>query len=91
MLLRLSGDIVIEDLWNHSAESVTELRSLLTRGVEALSERQRKDFYEVENGFRVFYIHLCPNGKVLLLAIWSKDSLPTAAPAASQFQVAAEY
>ncbi|MGH9444956.1 MAG: hypothetical protein ACRD3O_04400 [Terriglobia bacterium] len=90
MLLQLNGNIVIEDLWNHSAESITELRSLLARGAEAVSERQRKDFYEVESGFRVFYIHLCPNGKVLLLAIWSKDNLQAPTPASGQFQAAAQ-
>jgi hypothetical protein len=53
---------------------------LLAEGVEAVAEPQRKDFYEVQNGFNVFYIHLCPNGKVLLLAMWSRD-LHVAPPA----------
>ncbi len=89
MWLRLGGDVIIEDLWNHSTENVAELRSLLARGVEAASERQRKDFYEIDGGFRVFYIHLCPNGKVLLLAIWAHDHVQAAASAAAQFRSSA--
>jgi hypothetical protein len=87
MLLQLKGEVIIEDLWNHSAESVEELRSLLLRGAEAVSEQQRKDFYEIDGGCRVFYVHLCPNGKVLFLAMWSKGNFQ--ATAASQLQTAA--
>ena len=73
MRLRLSGDIHIEDRWNHPSESVDELRQLLAEGAEAVEEAQRKDFYEISDGFHVFYIHVCPNGKVLLLAIWPSE------------------
>jgi hypothetical protein len=70
MLLRLNGDINIEDRWTHPAESIEELRRLLAGGVEAVPEPQRRGFYEIQTEFHVFYIHVCPNGKVLLLAIW---------------------
>jgi hypothetical protein len=73
MLLRLSGEIKIEDRWHHPLESVEILRGLLARGVEAFPEPQRKDFYEIRSGFHVFYIHVCPTGKVLLLAIWPAE------------------
>ena len=34
----------------------------------------RSDFFELEDGNKVFYIHISPvNGKVLLLATWLKD------------------
>lgn len=81
MLLRLNGDVRVEDRWNHSLEIVEELRGLLAAGADAVADPHRKDFYEVDNGFRVFYIHICPSGKVLLLAVWSKELHIAAAPA----------
>lgn len=72
MLLKLDGKITVEDLLNHTPESVEELQGLLARGVSASADPHRKDFYEIEHDFRVFYIHICPNKKVLLLAMWPK-------------------
>ena len=74
MLLRLNENPRIEDLRNHPAESVEALRRLLRTGVPAHPDPQRPDFYEVDNCSRVFYIHITPRGRVLLLAIWSKDA-----------------
>jgi hypothetical protein len=73
MLLRLNENPRIEDLRNHSAESVETLRTLLRAGVAARPDPHRHNFYEVDNCSRVFYIHITPRGQVLLLAIWSKD------------------
>jgi hypothetical protein len=73
MLLRLNRDVRIEDRWSHSVEDVEELRRLLGQGVEAVPESQRKGFYEIQTAFHVFYIHLCPSGNVLLLAIWPAE------------------
>ena len=92
MLLRLNENLRIEDLRNHSAESVETLRTLLRAGVPARPDPHRRDFYEVDNCSRVFYIHITPRGQVLLLAIWSKDaaepcletSRPATAPLFSQ-------
>jgi DNA-binding GntR family transcriptional regulator len=81
MLLQLSGEINIEDRWNHPLENVEELRRLLAEGVEAIAEPQRRDFYEIDNGFHIFYIHVCPNGKVLLLAIWPRELQVATQPA----------
>ncbi len=74
MLLRLNENPRIEDLRNHPAESVDTLRMLLRTGVPARPDPRRRDFYEVDNCSRVFYIHITPRGRVLLLAIWSKDT-----------------
>jgi len=74
MLLKLNGSPRIEDLRNHSAESVETLRTLLRTGAPARPDVRRRDFYEVDNCSRVFYIHITPTGKVWLLAIWTKDS-----------------
>jgi hypothetical protein len=80
MRLRLSGDINIEDRWSHSVESIEELRRLLAEGIEAVPESGRRGFYEVQTGFHVFYIHICPSSRVLLLAIWPAQ-LQLASPA----------
>ncbi len=77
MVLRLDQQPSIENLRNHPAAVVDQLRQLLAAGVQAHPDPRRKDFYELENGSRVFYIHISPvNGKVLLLATWSKDGKP---------------
>lgn len=74
MLLRLNEDPRIEDLRNHPADSVETLRTLLRAGVLARPDPRRPNFYEVDDCARVFYIHITPRGRVLLLAIWSKDT-----------------
>jgi len=75
MVLRLAQRPIIEDLRNHSAETVENLRELLASGAPAHPDPHRAGFYEVQNHSQVFYIHVSPvNGKVLLLATWRKDS-----------------
>ena len=72
MILRMNHNTTIEDLRHHSPQLVQELRQLLAAGVGAFTDSHRKDFYEVENEDRVFYIHLRPNGHVWLLAVWPR-------------------
>ncbi len=80
MVLRLSQQLDIDNLRNHPQEIVESLRQLLAAGAPARPDPRRKDFYELEDGSRVFYIHISPlNGKVLLLATWRKDEEPVAA------------
>ena len=74
MLLRLNGEPIIEDLRNHSVDSVQTLRTLLRVGALARPDPRRRNFYEVDDSARVFYIHITPRGRVLLLAIWAKDT-----------------
>jgi hypothetical protein len=68
MLLQLTGKLIIENLQNYPAETVEKLRALLAAGAMARPDLRRKNFYDVENGSHLFYIHLTPSGKVLLLA-----------------------
>jgi hypothetical protein len=71
MLLRINEQLSIENLTNHPAEIVEQLDELLTSGVEARLDPNRKNFYEVENAGQIFYIHASPaNGRVMLLAAW---------------------
>ena len=78
MVLRLMEDPTIDNLRNYPADIVEKLRALLVAGAEAYPDPRRKQFYDLQNGSRVFYIHLSPTGKVWLLATWLKQSPYTA-------------
>ena len=74
MVIRARENLTIDNLRNHSTESVERLRGLLAAGVLAHRDPHRKDFYELEDECQVFYIHFRPLGrKVLFLATWDKD------------------
>lgn len=74
MKLRLERAPIIDNLRNHPAEMVEKLRALLVAGAPANPDPHRRDFYEVENCSKVYYIHLSPlSGKVMFLAAWDKD------------------
>jgi len=75
MKLRMEKEPIIENLRNHSAETVGKLRDLLIAGAPARLDPHRKNFYELENCSKVYYIHLSPtNGKVMFLAVWDKGA-----------------
>jgi hypothetical protein len=80
MILQLNQNANIEDLRNHPAEVLEQLRTLLAGGAQARVDPRRRHFYEVEDGSRIFYIHICPSGKVLLLASWDKVSSAATCP-----------
>jgi hypothetical protein len=80
MVLRAQDNQVIENLGHCPAESVEKLRQLLAAGAPAKADARRKDFYEVQNGTRVYWIHISPvSGRVVLLAIWQKPEVAVAA------------
>jgi hypothetical protein len=87
MLLKFNKAPRIEDLRNHSAESINTLRRLLQTGAPARRDPRRGDFYEVDDCSRVFYIHITPRGKVWLLAIWAKDSAESDAEPVGRVEV----
>ena len=64
--LRFSGKLQIEDIRKHSEETMAKLRRLLTDGATAQADPRRKDFYEVENGRVVYYIHPADRWQSLL-------------------------
>ena len=74
MTLKLNGTTRIDNLRNYPSEVVEKLRALLKAGAHASPDPHRHDFYDVENGSRMFYIHLSPNGGVWLLASWLKQA-----------------
>lgn len=82
MLLKLNQPLLIEEMQHYSPEHGRRLRELLLRGANAASDPARKDFYDVEDESQIYYIHICPSGKVLLLAVWPKAGVPLHATAA---------
>lgn len=84
MLLKMNGPFRIDNLRRYSAETVEKLRRALLAGVTATPDPHRKNFYDLEAGDDVFYIHTCPTGTVLLLACWrnepSYQPIPRLAP-----------
>lgn len=75
MKLRMEKEPIIDNLRNHPAETVGKLRDLLIAGAPARLDPRRKNFYELENCSKVYYIHLSPaNSKVMLLAVWDKNA-----------------
>lgn len=65
---------LVEDLRNHSAEQLSELRGLLSIGAPSRPDPRRPGFYEVEGLSHVYYIFKYPTGsKILLLGVWERD------------------
>lgn len=76
MVMRLEHELNIEDPRHHSQERVETLRQLLAGGARVEADPKRPDFFEVESGSDVYYIHISPiTGKIVLLAAWQKDSV----------------
>ncbi len=80
MVLRMNENPGIENFRHYPEEVVQKLRGLLVRGAQAYPDPHRKNFFDVENGSRMFFIHLAPNGRVWLLASWLKGSREARAP-----------
>jgi len=78
MTLKLNGNTGINNLRNYPTEIVEKLRVLLASGARAYPDPTRREFYDVENGSRMFYIHISPSGSVWLLASWTKSPAPMA-------------
>ena len=77
MRKRLHGKVRIESQRHHPVQDVETLQRLLAAGADARIDSHHKDFYEVEDAGRVFYIYVSPvNGQVRLAAIWHANSSP---------------
>ena len=64
----------IRDLGSHTPATVTTL-ALLLAGTVCVRPTKRNDFYEVEGGSEVYYIHVSPvTGIIYLLAVWQVRS-----------------
>ena len=70
---------IVEDLREHSAEQLRELRLLLNAGMPGRPDLRRPGFFELDGVANVYYIFRYPAGhKVLLLAAWMKETDPVA-------------
>jgi hypothetical protein len=77
MAANLRGNIQIEDVGNHPARTVADLRCLLSAGASTTPDPKRLGFYEIESDSTVYYIHVSPvSGKILLLATWQNENVP---------------
>ena len=77
-------EVQIEDLRNHSPETVMTLKRVLSCGAKVTPDPKRAGFYEVESRGTVYYIYAPSlNGKVLLLATWPSELVPAHSSAAA--------
>jgi hypothetical protein len=75
MFLRINDGLSIDNLNDYPVEVVSQLEALLGSGVEARLDPKRKNFYDVEESGRGFFIHAMPrSGNVMLLATWLTES-----------------
>ena len=71
MFLRMKQLPSVDNLRSYPAEIIRELEELLLSGGSALPDPKRKDFYDLENHERTFFIHISSiTGRVVLLATW---------------------
>jgi hypothetical protein len=79
MLNTIKKPPLVEDLRNHSAEELAELRILLSAGAPSRPDPRRPGFFEIEGLSNTFYVFKYPTGtKVLLLGVWARESDPVA-------------
>ncbi|HXE74394.1 MAG TPA: hypothetical protein VNN18_01995 [Candidatus Xenobia bacterium] len=65
--------MTIEDPRHHPPETLASLQQVLAEGALAHADPRHENFYELENGSRIFYVYLSPaSHKVVLLATWAK-------------------
>ena len=85
MLIRLNHGPAIDNIHKYPQSIVDRLAMVLSAGAIAEPDARRKDFYDVTDGDRVFFIHISPvSGKVFLLASWQVHQVvPLVARAAS--------
>jgi hypothetical protein len=91
MFLKLNGSFRIDDLRCYPPETVEALRRALVLGAVAAADPRRKNFYDLEAGDHIFYIHLSPTGTVLLLACWRKEPAHQAIPREAPLREARAY
>ena len=73
MVLQLAQPMRIEDPRHHPPETLDSLQQMLAAGALANADPRHENFYELENGSRIFYVYLSPaSHKVILLATWRK-------------------
>jgi hypothetical protein len=76
MVMRWEHDVHIQDIRNHPKELLRGLESLLLKGASLTPDARHPGFFEVQDDTQVYYVHIVPNTrKVLLLAAWAQTEL----------------
>jgi hypothetical protein len=71
MEMCLERELEIEDLRNHTRETIAQLRDVLASGAAIIPDPKRVGFFEVKRREQIYYIYVSPStGKVLLIAAW---------------------
>ena len=79
MRMNFGEVLTIEDLGENSAATVIGLGILLAGTLNVTPDPKRKNFYGVEDGSTVYYIHMSPvSGTIFLLATWETLAVPDA-------------
>ena len=74
MVMCREQNFQIEDLRKHPEATLLSLREVLESGASVTPDPKRAGFYEVEDGWRVYYINVSrPLGKIFLLATWPSE------------------
>ena len=72
--LELNPEFKIDDPRGHSPDTLRRLRETLSLGASAAPDARRPNFFEIEAGEQVFYIHVSPlTRNITLLATWVRD------------------
>lgn len=75
--LNWNPDSEIENLRNHTFETVDRLRTLLSDGAMIQEDLRRPGFFEVHDEETVYYVYSSPSsGKIYLVATWLKEPSP---------------
>jgi hypothetical protein len=70
----------VDDARHHPREMLIRVQQLLAGGATLRPDPRRENFYELEHGNDIFYIHVSPvTHRVLLLAAWAKSDSEAAA------------
>jgi hypothetical protein len=74
-MLKFNLGANVENPRAYEAGAVEHLQYLLKVGSPAERDPQRENFYEVDGGNEIYYIHVSPvSGNVVLLAKWIRQS-----------------
>ena len=72
--LKIAAQFKIEDPRGHSPETLRHLREALVSEAPVNPDARRPNFFEVEAGDQVFYIHISPLTQgITLLATWARE------------------
>ena len=74
-MLKFNQGVRVENPRSYEAGAIEHLHYLLETGSSAQRDPRRENFYEVDGGGEIFYIHVSPvSGNVVLLAKWIRQS-----------------